>query len=55
MPTNQAFDYYHRQLGIKMSIDLMDKDEINKRLEELRKTTANLQPVSNLRTNRYSH
>ncbi|GFO22448.1 tudor domain-containing protein 1 [Plakobranchus ocellatus] len=41
-----------RQLGIKMSIDLLDKDEMNKRLNELKKATANLQAVSDLRTNR---
>ncbi|GFR80110.1 hypoxia-inducible HIG-1 [Elysia marginata] len=43
---------HHRQLGIKMSIDLLEKDEVNKRLDELRKTTATLQSVNDLRTNR---
>ncbi|RUS84472.1 hypothetical protein EGW08_007768 [Elysia chlorotica] len=41
-----------RQLGLKLAVDLLDKDEVGKRLDELRKTTSSLQTVSDLRTNR---
>lgn len=41
-----------RQLGIKSAIELLDKEEISKKLAELRKTTSTLQAVNDLRTNR---